>query len=173
MRGRILLFLCLLFAFNACQRRSIDTNTPNSYLRHVGDTTFDPKLDDPNFKLCNEHKAQQYYNFDKGLMYKGEKPALLAHFNKGFKPPKKSTETGFVTIRFIVNCEGKTGWFRVLGIDNAYQPKKFSAALVDQLLLLTKQLNGWLVGDYNGKVYDYYQYLTFKIQNGQLVEILP
>lgn len=169
----ILIFLCLLFVFNACQRRSIDTNTPNNYLRHVGDITFDPKLDDPNFKVCNERRAQQYYSFDKGLMYKGEKPALLAHFNKGFKPPKKSTETGFVTIRFIVNCEGKTGWFRVLGIDNAYQPKTFSAALVDQLLSLTKQLDGWMTGDYNGTTYDYYQYLTFKIQNGHIIEIMP
>ena len=165
-----LLFLCVL---NACRRHSVEPNNSNVYLRQVGDTTFDPKVDDPNFKVCNESRAQQYYNFDKGLQYKGEKPALVAHFNSGFKPSPKNAETGFVTIRFIVNCEGKTGWFRVLGIDHDYKPKKFSAGLVNQLLTLTKQLDGWIVGEHNEKIYDYYQYLTFKIENGRLIEIMP
>lgn len=166
----LLLFLCGL---NACRRHSVEPSSSNAYPRQVGDIAFDPKVDDPNFKVCNESRAQQYYNFDKGLLYKGEKPAIVAHFNNGFKPSQKSTETGFVTIRFIVNCEGKTGWFRVLGIDHDYKPKKFSAGLVNQLLTLTKQLNGWIVGEYNGKTFDYYQYLTFKMENGRLIEIMP
>jgi len=51
--------------------------------------------------------------------------------------------------------------------------KKFSDSLSSQLLSLTKELDGWLVGEMEGKKYDYYQYLTFKMENGKLIEIMP
>lgn len=147
--------------------------TVNEYPSQVGDITFDSKLDDSNFRLCNESDVFQYYYFGKGLQYKGEKPNIIEHFRNGFKIRKNKDDEGLITIRFIVNCEGKTGRFRVHGMDNDYQEKVFSKHLTQQLLILTKQLNGWIVGEYDGKAYDYYQYLTFKIVNGNITEIMP
>ena len=43
----------------------------------------------------------------------------------------------------------------------------------EQLLNITKSLDGWVIGKHEGKAYDYYQYLTFKIEDGELIEILP
>lgn len=164
---------CLVFIY-ACHPSKVDKSTHKTeYLRHVGDIAFDASLDDPAFVVCNENTAMQYYNFGKWLMYKGEKPAIMAHFKNGFRAKKKSTGSGYVTIRFLVNCEGKTGRFRVQGMDEKYQSTTFSKDLTSQLLRLTKALDGWMPAEQDGKPYDYYQYLSFKIKNGQLTDILP
>lgn len=160
----------ILTALYACAQTQ---EQQNNYPLQVGDIYFDAKIDDPTFKLCDETRVFQYYNFENGLQYKGEKVKIIEHFAAGFKSSGTENESGFLTIRFIVNCNGQTGRFRVLGMDDDYQEKAFSESLTNQLLNLTKQLDGWIVGEHKGKTYDYYQYLTFKIENGKLIEIMP
>ena len=145
----------------------------SAYPSQVGDINFDSKIDDPDFKLCDENNVLQYYNFGKGLQYKGEKIKIIEQFREGFKSVAHTEESGFITIRFIVNCQGKTGRYRLQGMNNDYIEKTFSENITDQLLGLTKQLDGWGMGEANGKVYDYYQYLTFKMEDGKLIEIMP
>lgn len=165
-----LLFFTLAFSLPSCaQRKELKSPPPHD---HVGDTSFDKELDDPTFRVCNQLQVAQYYNFGKGLQYKGEKAALNSHFKKLFLDLKES-ESGFITIRFIVNCEGKTGWFRVQEMDVNYKPKKFKKTLLDELVKLTMELDGWVIGEDNGRKFDYYQYLTFKFHNGKLIEIMP
>ena len=143
------------------------------YPVQIGDIYFDSKLDDPKFKLCDENRVFQYYGFGKGLQYQGEKIEINQHFKEGLKLNEQVNESGFLTIRFIVNCEGKTGRFRVQGMDNHYAEKVFGDNLTNQLMSLTKKLDGWVIGEHEGTPYDYYQYLTFKIENGLLIEIMP
>jgi len=78
-----------------------------------------------------------------------------------------------IRIRFIVNCAGDTGRFRILGMDKDYKQKEFSPSITDQILSITKSLTGWKTKTSNGETYDYYQYLIFKIDKGQIKEILP
>jgi len=169
MRQGTLIFILLTTLYSCGQTQEKKTDYP----LQVGDIYFNSKVDDPNFKLCDEDRVFQYYNFGKGLLYKGEKIKLIEHFTNGLKVKEQKDETGFLTIRFIVNCEGKSGRYRVQGMDNDYKEKKFNENLTNKLLSLTKQLDGWIVGEYEGKAYDYYQYLTFKIEKGKLIEIMP
>lgn len=162
----------LVTTFVSCAQPA-KTNVEQEYPRQVADIAFDPNLDDPSFKVCDVNSAQQYYNFGRGLLFKGEKAQLNKYFMTNFKPQEDETQTGFITIRFIVNCEGKTGWFRIQGMDYEYLPKEFDSDLTLQLLGLTKKLEGWIAGEHNGKFYDFYQYLTFKIESGKLIEIMP
>lgn len=143
----------------------------NTYPDHVGDIAPDKVLDDPAFKVCNEDEIFQYYNFGKGLQYKGEKPQIVEHFKTFVSQTEK--QSGYITIRFVVNCNGSAGRFRIQQMGTDYLEIKFLPETVDQLLTLTEQLDGWMIGEYNGTVRDYYQYLTFKIQDGQLTEIMP
>lgn len=167
-------YLCFLFViisliFGSCTIQQ--DQSQNAYPDHVGDIASDEGLDDPDFKVCNEKGIYQYYNFGKGLQYKGEKPKIEEHFKTFVSEAEK--QSGYVTIRFVVNCTGATGRFRIQQMDTNYQEATFLPETIDQLLTLTKRLDGWVIGDYNGMVRDYYQYLTFKIQEGQLTEILP
>lgn len=166
------LFLIFILVTTLCSCGQTQEKTA-SYPLQVGDIYFDSKIDDPDFKLCDETKVLQYYNFGEGLQYKGEKVMINEHFKAGLKTKEQKNESGFITIRFIVNCEGKTGRYRVQGMDYDYNEKSFNPKLTNRLLDLTKQLDGWIIGEYEGKPYDYYQYLTFKIEDGNLIEIMP
>ncbi len=139
----------------------------------MGNIEFDEKIDDPNFKVCDEDQVRQYYNFSKGFQYKGEKARVHEHFKNGLKDKEQVDETGFLTIRFIVNCEGVTGRFRIQGMDAGYNEKEFNKEIVAEFLVLTKKLDGWVIGEEEGIKRDYYQYLTFKLENGKLREIMP
>lgn len=154
----------------ACGQRA---ENAKDYLAQVGDIVPNAALDDPNFAPCHEPGINQYYNFGNGVQYRGEKPALTKFFADHLRIQASTDESGYITIRFIVNCKGETGRFRIETMDKNMKPKKFNGEFTDALLDMTRQLDGWLPGVYEGREYDYYQYLTFKIEQGKLVEILP
>jgi hypothetical protein len=58
----------------SCQQYSLPKNS--KYLSMVGDIAHDPKLDDPNFTLCDEKNTKQYHNLNEEMQYEGEKYAL-------------------------------------------------------------------------------------------------
>jgi hypothetical protein len=161
--------LLLLLAIVSCQNTH---NQKSAYPDHVGDIAFDKKIDDPSFKVCTTGRIPQYYEFGKSLQYRGEKPAIDKHFEI-LKQNQPTAESGYITIRFIVNCEGKTGRYRIEEMNNGYQPMSFDRKLVRKALTLTKELSGWIIGGSPEQPVDYYQYLTFKIEGGKLIEIMP
>ena len=59
--------------------------------------------------------------------------------------------------------------FRVQQFNADYKEFSFDKSFVNEILEFTKNLNGWQ----NLEKRDYYQYLTFKIENGKVTEILP
>lgn len=144
------------------------------YLRWVGDIGQNDQIDELDFKVCNgDDKIFQYFNLGKGPVYSGEKSKVLNTFKSKYKPITGKNENGLIRIRFIVNCEGKAGRFRVLQSDYDYQETEFDEEIVSQLLNLTKGIDKWEVLHRNEVPVDYYMYLIFKITDGQLVEILP
>lgn len=170
MRYIILILIVICSSCDNKNGRKADQNT--EYLRHVGDIPFDSKVDDQNFKPCHEDMAFVHYNFGNSDLYEGEKPAIVRTF-MNINLPKIEGSSGYITVRFMVNCEGKTGRFRVEQLDFSYKEKKFNAAIVNAILSATKSLNGWIPATYKDKVYDYYKYLTFKIIDNQITDILP
>ena len=147
---------------------------PNEeYLRHVGDIAFDPELDDPNFEVCNEKSTQQYYAFSNGFQYKGEKTKIREEVHAAYTAPNDATQNGYITIRFMVNCKGQTGRFRVETMDRDFQPFQFKDESAAKLLKIVQSLKDWNIAYYEGKPFDYYQYFTFKINSGQIEAILP
>ena len=144
--------------------------------KHVGDIPFDSTIDDGNFKACNESNIRQYYvrySSDTPPTYQGEKRALEQFILKHYDFPITGTENGYVTIRFIVNCKGETGRFRIEKMDFNYQPNSFDNAITDQLLNIVKDLEDWIPRKRRDQNLDFYQYLTFKIEKGQITKILP
>lgn len=169
-----LLFILLLFFPILSQAQPAQNEKKASlYLRHIGDSEFWPGFDDPSFKPCDgETYVIQYFNSSQGLQYEGEKSALVEAFQAAYQPID-TEESGWVRIRFMVNCEGKTGRYRIQAADYNYRPVRFDERIISQLVKITHSLEGWLPQRINGRVRDYYQYLIFKIEKGQLKEILP
>lgn len=168
---RFLYFLILLLVVPTAA--SAQAAEPPGYMRWVGDIAFDPRTDDPNIALCwGDNWVLQYFNLSEGLRYNGEKPAIDAFFKANYQPVELN-QSGYLRIRFVVNCQGQTNRFRLLEADEHYNARPFDPAISQQLLQLCKQLEGWEVIEQDGRPIDYYQYLLFKIKQGQIERILP
>jgi len=141
--------------------------------RWVDDIVPDAKLD-ANFTICNkEDEAIQYFNDGKGFEYTGGKYVLDSIFFSRYTQVDLPSATGLIRIRFVVNCRGESGRFRLIGMDPTYEEKTFDPSVTDQLLSITKTLNGWPPKQWKNTSVDYYQYLIFKLEMGQLKQILP
>lgn len=173
MKKTYLAIILLFFILCGCQTEKKISQDPE-YLRWVGDIEQNDQSDDLSFKVCNgDDKILQYFNLGEGPVYNGEKSKITNTFKSKYKPNSDKKENGLIRIRFIVNCKGKAGRYRVLQSDYDYQEKEFNQEIVSQLLHITKGIENWEVLYRNEVPVDYYMYLIFKIKNGQLTEILP
>ncbi|ELR73228.1 hypothetical protein C900_04739 [Fulvivirga imtechensis AK7] len=130
-----------------------------------------------DFQLCNKYlyinyPPHRYYY--KGTVYNGG----LYHINKivsaSYRAPENSAESGLIRMRFIVNCEGKAGKFEMLELDNDYKKKEFDPAISSQIFEITERLQDWKPGrDEHGQPIDTYRLLTFRINNGKIIDIFP
>ncbi len=151
----------------------VGTTTEEKYYNDLGEIRFDEKLDDINFKVCHEDYTFPFNYGGVGLVYTGEKRELEKTYFDNYKNTRIEGQTGFITIRFIINCEGKAGRFRVEEMDLNLEPKKFDDTISTQIINITKSLDGWQAYEYEGITYDYQQYLTIKIEDGRLKDVLP
>lgn len=160
-------------AFNKCK----EAPSTSGYPRMIGDIAFDPEIDDPDFLLCrSENYTVQYYaytNHEGDYPYINEKRELEEIFNKKYDPQMAAKESGLIRIRFVVNCKGEADRYRIISMDNNYKPKKFDKSITDQLLTITKSDLRWKSFDTEKLKRDYYMYLIFKIDNGNIIEIMP
>lgn len=147
------------------------SETKSVYPNYVGDIEFNSEMDNKDFELCNSKHIYQYFNRGDGLVYEGDKLAIEKEFAEKYKSKIIKNETGLIRINFVVNCKGKTDRFRLISMNENYEEKVFVKSITEQLISITKNLKGW--EGKKSKEIDYYQYLIFKIENGQLKEILP
>ena len=142
--------------------------------RWLDDIQYDKKIDKKNFVVCDEDNVFQYFNLGDAIHYKGDKPMIINEFIANYDSTKVKRESGLIRIRFIVNCEGETDRFRMMQSDLNYKEKVFDKNISDQLMAITKGLDGWGKKEKkDGTSVDYWQYLTFKIIDGKIVKIIP
>jgi hypothetical protein len=167
---KLLIPLLFLSSTAFCQEQK---TTVSLYPRSIGNIEFDPNLDKKDFQLCFPNYDFQYYNDLKGLLFLGDKVIIEREFKEKYKPQNSKKESGLIRIRFIVNCKGETDRFRIIGMDENYQEKSFDESITEQILQISKSLKGWQIKKSHNYDVDYYQYLIFKIKDGQITEILP
>ncbi|MGL1888820.1 MAG: hypothetical protein OCD76_20075 [Reichenbachiella sp.] len=160
--------LVLGIVLGACQ---LNSEQDSAYPRWVGDIKED-SLVDGDYKTCNsDSRTEQYFHLDQRTIFEGAKKAIEEHFFTQYNSIDID-QSGLIRIRFVVNCKGESGRFRMMAMDSAYAEYKFDTRITDQLLTLTQSLKGWLQTEKN-KPTDYYMYLIFKIEEGKLIEIMP
>jgi len=129
---------------------------------------------DSNFELCGvRDHLFDYYNG--GDMYgsKGGKRVVWQHIHQNLQKEKLFNESGYLTYRFIVNCKGEAGRFVTEQSDLDYQRKTFSPETVAHCYDLVKSFKAWEPTDIDGENVDAVFYFTFKLKEGQLIDILP
>ncbi|MEQ8702844.1 MAG: hypothetical protein RIC19_02935 [Phaeodactylibacter sp.] len=128
----------------------------------------------PDFKLCTRTEdIIDYYNPDPDIHYRGGKYALWKAIKPQLKTELLKGASGYLTFRFVINCEGEAGRFILETADLDFQPTSFPKATVAHLGKITAGLTDWPPVQLRGEPADAYAYLTYKIQEGEQIELLP
>jgi hypothetical protein len=94
---------------------------------------------------------------------------FLQHTNKIYQG------NGYITFRFRIDCIGhRMKRTQVLQTDEYYKSYHFNKDFVNELYLFLNMLNDWKIGKNNsGSVFSYNAFITFKIKNGKVINIIP
>jgi hypothetical protein len=142
------------------------------YDHEIGHIDPASALGPKDFRACDSLNIFQYYNSFPHAGYKFGKKALRAIVKEKYQPV--SDNSGYLTIRFIINCNGSAGRFNIHENDLNLMPSKFDDKIKDQLYnIVSENLIEWQPLYFDGVARDSYMYLTFKIQNGEILDILP
>lgn len=126
------------------------------------------------FEPCgHETIIADYYNSTPDGSYIHGKAALVDSIFANLESDKLMNQTGMLTFRFIVNCEGKAGRFIAEGYDYNYKPISFPKETIHHLHTLLANLREWRPVVIKEEPRDAYFYYTFKLVNGEITDILP
>ena len=134
----------------------------------VGDIPVINNAEAEEFSPCHEHSIYQYYQINTG--YIGGKRAIKWQLKQIF-PINTLTESGLLTIRFVVNCEGKTGYYRPKMIDSSLQEIDLSNKNLTEIFNAISALDKWVPGLVGDQPVDSYHQISFKLLEGEVIDI--
>ena len=122
-------------------------------------------------KLCKPEYVLEYYQV--ASKNANSSPQILNEWKSVFKKPADFKQSGFLTIRFVVNCRLELCCFHTYQMDEKYQPIEFDEGVKTQLIAFIKTVNGWKSGKYKDEPINYFYYLNFVIKNGEFKRVSP
>ena len=166
----LLIFIVLLYS---CKDK--EPLLKGTYDHYIGYLNPEKTNSEKKFEVCGDGQIRATHH---GLTKRAYKPNKGVFDEGVFKAYQNENynESGYVFFRFIVNCRGETGRFDIVQTDLNMEKKSFSnQAMVQKLFDLTKDKknwNGFVLGK-EKKEFNYYMYVSYKILNGEIAEILP
>lgn len=142
----------------------------NRYTNRIGYIDADTTLLSEGFGTCGDY-IFDYYNPERALYRDGKnglRKFILDNFNTN-----DYTDSGYLNIRFVINCKGETGRYVLHENDLNLIPKRFNPKLKERLFKLTTELKNWHPNVINGNKVDSYMYLSYRIEDGKITEIIP
>ncbi len=124
-----------------------------------------------DLKLCNENFIFDYYNPERARYSKGKnglRKFILSNYEN-----RNYSDSGYFNVRFVINCKGEAGRYIIHENDLDLEPHQFSEDLKNQLLTLTVQLEDWKPNLIQEEQVDSYMYISYRIEHGEITEILP
>ncbi|MFK7952973.1 MAG: hypothetical protein AB8B73_09020 [Ekhidna sp.] len=165
-----ILFMTLSFLMLGCSSKETHKKPADKYSHDIGDILFNPDLDNPNFKICDSTNIS---TSRRGLIYLGGNGSVENAIKQSFVfEPSFQSFNGFITIRFIVNCELESDRFRAESMDYYFVEKDCPKELENHLLQITRGLDEWTYSSPKHEVLDHAKYLNFKIKEGRIENVL-
>lgn len=124
-----------------------------------------------SFHLCGLGITKPYYYT--GLKYVGEiyqiEKEIRNKYNRVY-----TNNNGIARVRFKVNCEGLIGDLYYEEYDMQYRPTELNDSIKLQLIDGVSNLSQWIPGtNDDGDPVNSHSFLSFRIMNGEIIEILP
>lgn len=122
---------------------------------------------------CNDKYLIYYYHVD--TRYPAGTESLLSE-SKAFlaKIGQQYTGSGYITFRFMINCEGKMQRVRVMQVDDDYKTTHFEKRFVSDLNDYIHTLQHWKTGlsAFGQDHVNYIAYISFRIKNGEVINVI-
>lgn len=134
----------------------------------VGDIPISNEVESEDFSPCHDHPIYQHYQINTD--YVGGNRVIKEKLKHDF-PLTEFSESGLLTIRFVVNCQGETGLYRSKMIDTTLQDIDLSAKDLTQIYNNISALDKWQPGTVRDQLEDSYYQISFKLINGDLIDI--
>ena len=120
--------------------------------------------------------AGPVYYYSAGCKYPKSSTSLLKEA-QAFMAKKNNSYSGsgYISFRFTIDCEGHMQkQVRVFQTGESYTSTHFDKVLVNELFAYVKTLDKWkkAVGK-TGSAFNYMAFITFKIRNGKVINIIP
>ncbi len=136
----------------------------------VGDISLNSKIDDENFIICNKNRISQYYSV--GTSYRNGRKGLRKEIYAFLGNRKLSfRKSGYVSFRFIINCNEEIGMIRIKMVDKDLKETVFDSKSIKTLENSIKRLNNWISGSWKEENVDSYYQIIFKITDGEIKDI--
>jgi len=173
--GMTLFFGVIILTFFISNNYSVNTEYGVAYRKHDGLKRSiywipcDPLTDEPDFNLCADDRVYSHHYCRPTFEVEGKniEKYLLEELNAKLEPTE---ENGYINVRFIINCEGKAGRFRLESMNKEYGEYNFPQ-ITHEINQTLKELPNWQPGNVEGKHYDVFYYLNFKIEQGLITDI--
>jgi len=169
-----LIVIILALCVTSCDKQpKVENFIPTENAFTVDSHYIDPAkaLRSEGFEVCDENYILQYYNPERATYSKGKNG--LRNFILSNYKNKNYTDSGYLNIRFVINCKGEAGRYVIHENDLNLEPKTFTKDLKNQLFELTTQLKKWNPNFTRDLERDSYMYISYRIENGNITEILP
>nr|WP_297913540.1 hypothetical protein [uncultured Allomuricauda sp.] len=131
----------------------------------------DKALFSEGFEVCDEDYIAQYYNPERATYSQGKnglRKFILTHYEN-----RNYTDSGYLNVRFVINCKGEAGRYLVHQNTLDLEPTELDKDMVHQLVELTRQLKKWNPNYIREKYWDSYMYISYRIEHGEIIEIIP
>lgn len=126
------------------------------------------------FEICHpKERIHDYYNGAPDAGYRLGKRGLEAVFREQLDTTLLTGISGYLTYRFVINCEGQAGRFITEEADLNFNRMEFPQPLVQHCFEILHGLTDWEAAVFGTEPIDTYAYITLKIRDGTLIEILP
>ena len=166
----VVLATCLISSTYA-----VDTEYSIAYRKHDGLKNnlawipCDPEIDSDDFTLCSERTALAYFRGKPGYIKEGRslQEILVDQFSSC---PIELQENGFLTLRFMINCEGQIGRIRASMVNNQFDPIPLPK-LTTQIVAFLNELDEWKPYSYKNNNYDVISFIHCKIENGSVTKV--
>lgn len=118
----------------------------------------------------NFHNSQVYQYYQASTKYKGGRKAIRDYFLKN-EIYIESISDGWITIRFVVDLDGKIEGLNFYCIDNNYNKKSLTGKEEKKIQIVLFSLKEWVSGTVNEKRVNSIYQITLNISKNKVINV--
>ena len=144
---------------------------PQTILNHdVSYIPFITETDDPEFSMCDSPSIRSGRN---RLQYEGGKDQLNEDIEAYYrKVDYQNNYSGYIVLRFLINCRGDIGRYRVASLGPDLRSQKAPKELLSHSLAMIDYIDHWTKSQAYGDGTEYSKFINIKFDNGQIQHVL-